>query len=296
MKILLTGASGLVGKALKPQLEALGHRVVELSTQNRPGAYHWKPEEGKIPQEALQGVEEVIHLAGSPIDARWTPQRKALIYKSRVLTTRALCEQLLSVSPKPRRIIFASGAHICPYLDQPEAPVTVVTQTHPSFLATVVKDWELASQLLEKARVPVVHLRLGVVMTPRGGMLKKMLPLARCRLTPILGSGKQIISWISLEDAIGVILWSLNQKGLKGPLNLVAPHPLSQLEWGKALAQHYAHRPYLRLPERLLKLIFGQMAEELIFKSLYIKPERLMKLGYSFRFSHFSDYVNFSLA
>ncbi len=296
MKILLTGASGFIGRALKPQLEALGHVVVELSTRERPGAYLWIPERGKIPQAAFQGVDTVIHLAGSPIDILWTHKRKRLIYKSRVLNTALFCEQLASLREKPRRVIFASGAHICPYLPHPAAPVTKETNTQASFLATVVRDWELATLSLQAAKIDALHLRLGVVMSPKGGMLKKMLPFARCRLIPILGSGKQIMSWIGLEDLVGVILWSLNTAGLKGPLTVVAPEPITQLEWATIVAHHYHYRPWLHLSEGLIKLFLGQMAEELFFSNLSVRPKGLIEQGYSFRFSHFADYLNFSLA
>lgn len=296
MKILLTGASGFIGRALKPQLEALGYTVVELSTRERLNAYTWRPGQNNIPQEALCGVDTVIHLAASPIDRLWTPSRKTLIYKSRVCTTKALCEQLLALPAKPRRVIFASGAHICPYLPDPEAPVRHETDIKGSFLATVVRDWELAAHNLEEAHIATLHLRLGVVMSPRGGMLKKILPLARYRLMPILGRGHYGISWISLEDLVGLILWILKTEGLKGPLCAVAPGPISQLEWATALAHYYHYKPWLYLPEGLLKRILGQMATELLFTSLWVEPKKLLDKGYPFCFSSFSDYLNFSLA
>lgn len=296
MKILLTGASGFIGRALQSQLEALGHVVVALSTRERPGAYRWRPETGQIPEGVLQGVDTVIHLAGSPIDTIWTTKRKILIYNSRVFNTAMLCEQLASVRVKPRRVILASGVHICPYLPQPEAPVNSETYTQGSFLATVIKDWELAARSLHEAKIDALHLRLGIVMSPKGGMLKKILPLARCRLMPILGNGQQRMSWISLEDVVGVILWSLNTRGLKGPLAVVTPDSITQLEWATTVARHYHYKPWLYLPEGLIKLILGQMAEELIFSNLSVQPKKLLDEGYAFRFSSFLDYLNFSLA
>ncbi len=296
MKILLTGASGLVGKALKPKLEAAGHIVVALSTSQRPGAYRWRPEIGNIPEGVLQGVDTVIHLAGSPIDAIWTNKRKTLIYNSRIFNTAMLCEQLASLPVKPRRVILASGIHICPYLPQPEAPVSSETYTQGSFLATVIKDWELAARSLHEAKIDALHLRLGVVMSPKGGMLKKILPIAWCRLMPILGNGKQKMSWISLEDVIEIILWSLKTEGLKGPLAAVTPDSITQLEWATTVARHYHYKLWLHLPAGLIRLFLGQMAEELIFSNLSVQPKKLLDEGYAFRFSSFLDYLNFSLA
>ncbi len=296
MKILLTGASGFLGSALGPALEGLRHDLVQLSSQKRSGAHFWDQSSKGIPDEALEGIEAVIHLAGKPIDCLWTAKNRASIYRSRVLNTAILAKRLAHLGKPPRLVIIASGIHICPYLKTEESPVSVDTQVGDSFLARLVKEWELAALSLSQTHTRVIHLRMGVAMSPKGGMLKKILPLARYRLMPIFGSGEQFISWISLEDWVSIVLWCLEQPNLKGPINAVSPYPIRQIEFAKLLAEKFRYRPYLRLPEAFLKGVCKQMAKELLLKSIYSQPKALIEASFPFRFQHFGDYLNFSLA
>lgn len=296
MKILLTGASGFLGSALVPALDGLGHSLVQLSSQKRSGTYFWDQSGEGIPEEALEGLDAVIHLAGKSIDCVWTAKNKASIYNSRVVNTAILAKRLARLENPPKLVIIASGAHICPYLETEESPVSLSTQVGDSFLAQLVKEWELAAFSLSKANIRLIHLRTGVVMSPKGGMLKKILPLARYRLMPIFGSGEQFISWISLEDWVSIVLWCLEQPHLKGPINAVSPHPIRQIDFARLLAKKFHYRPYLGLPEAFLKGVCKQMAEELLLKSIYSQPKALIEAAFPFRFQRFEEYLNFSLA
>lgn len=284
-----------MGSALGPVLEGLGHTLVKLSTQKRAGSYYWDPLQG-IPDAALQGVDGVVHLAGKSINCLWTAKNKAAIYHSRVSKTALLAKRLAELGQPPRFVICASGIHICPYLDEPEGPMLSSTAVNGSFLAELVKDWELASLDLSKTGTRLIHLRMGVVMSPRGGMLQKLLALARYRLMPIFGSGEQAISWISLDDWLRLVVTCIQRPDTQGPINAVTPYPIRQRDFARLVAAKFGYKPYLRLPETVLRLLLGQMADELLLKPIAVQPQKLKDAAFPFRFERLQDYLHFSLA
>jgi uncharacterized protein (TIGR01777 family) len=286
MKILVTGATGLIGRALTPALEARGLETIRLRRASssaadvNSGEPSWDPSSGRLDPSVFQGIGAVIHLAGENLNGRWTTERKERIRDSRVGTTRLLCDTLARVSPRPHVLLCASAVGY--YGSRGSEPLTEASSPGTGFLAELVRDWEEAAQAARTSGIRVVHLRFGVVLTPRGGALREMLTPFMMGLGARLGSGRQFLSWIALDEIPEVVLHVLD-RDLDGPLNVASPNPVDNAEFTRVLAR-VLHRPAaFRLPAAALKLAFGQMAEETILASQRALPARLEAAGYRFR-------------
>ena len=285
MQVAVTGSSGLIGTALVAALRADGHRVIRLVRMGpeAPDTLVWDPyaERGGLDPKSLEGVGAVVHLAGAGIaDKRWTPRYKAEIRDSRVQGTKALAGALAAMATPPG--VLLSQSAIGWYGDTGGREVTESDLAGRGFLPEVVRDWEAAAGEAASAGIRVVTLRSGIVLSHRGGMLGRLLPLFRLGLGGKLGSGRQMMSWIGLPDWVAAARFLLGRDGITGPVNLTSPSPVSNAEFTAALA-HAVHRPAVMLvPVPVLKLAVGGVSSD-ILSSARVMPKRLLAEGFGFQ-------------
>ncbi len=302
MKVAVTGSSGLIGSALVADLRSQGHRVIRLVRRSPRSAdeVRWDPESadaGLSPNpEALEGLGACVHLAGAGVaDRRWTARYKAEIRASRVLGTRALAGALAKLGSPPATLLCASA--IGWYGDTGGRDVDESAPAGTAFLARLVRDWEAATGPAVEAGIRVVNLRSGLVLTPAGGLLARLLPLARLGLCPRFASGTQAMSWIARSDEVGAIMFLLSRKDIAGPVNLTAPGPVTNSEFTAVLAAAVRRRdlPWLRVPAPVLRLGLGEASVELL-TSVRVIPKRLSGAGYEFRYPALRDALAAELA
>lgn len=285
MKVAITGASGLVGRALVPFLTTGGHEVVRL-VRRAPEAkdeVRWDPEAGEVDAAALEGVDAVVHLSGENIaGGRWTESRKAILRSSRLGPTALLARTLAGLKRKPKVLVSASAVGY--YGDRGDAWVTETDAPAADFLGRLSAEWEKAAEPAASAGIRVVHPRLGVVLSPAGGALGKMLPPFKAGLGGVLGSGAQYTSWIAMDDLLGAIHHLLDRPDLAGPVNATAPEPVTNAVFTKALGRVLGRPTVLPAPAFALRLAFGEMADATLLSSARVRPERLLATGYRFRF------------
>lgn len=295
MKIVIAGASGLVGKALCTHLEIDGHTVFKLHRTKEEGKLFWDPEKGYLEPGALEEMDAVINLAGENIAAgRWTEEHKKNILQSRVKATRLIAETLVKLQHPPKVWINASA--IGYYGDRGEEPLTESSSSGTGFLAKVCRQWEAAtegsdvsSNGVHPKNIPltntrIVRLRIGAVLSEEGGALKKMLLPFKLGLGGIIGSGEQYISWITLDDLVRVISFCLTKETLKGPVNAVTPSPVTNRTFTRTLGS-VLHRPTIvPLPAFIVKTAFGEMGQELLLSSTRVLPEQLQNSGFTFAY------------
>lgn len=289
MKVLISGATGLVGSALARSFEADGHWVVSLTrSESGPTKIHWDPMTREIDREALSGFDAVVHLAGENIAAgRWTPEQKALIKDSRVRGTRLLAKTLAELAQPPR--VLASASAIGFYGPRGDEILTEESPSGEGFLAEVCREWEHATEPMSQRGIPVVHLRFGVILSPKGGALRKMLLPFKLGLGGRIGDGKQYMSWIALDDTAAAIRHCLGEDALTGPINIVGPNPVTNEDFTKTLG-HVLRRPTaLPMPAFAARLAFGEMADELLLGSTRVQPARLLASGFPFAYPHLED-------
>ena len=288
LRVLVSGARGLIGSAFLPALRARGHEVVALTRRaTGPGEVGWDPASGRLEAGALEGFDAVVHLAGEPLGARWTPARKALIRESRVAGTRLLAGRLAGLERPPRVLVSVSAIGF--YGDRGEEPFDESSPPGTGFLATVCRAWEEAATPAAERGIRVVHPRLGLVLTPRGGALARMLPAFRLGLGGPLGDGRAWWSWVALDDVIGVLERSLADSGLAGAVNVVAPASVRAGEFARTLGRVLGRPALLRVPAPALRLLFGEMADGALLASARVRPARLLAGGHAFRFPGLED-------
>jgi uncharacterized protein (TIGR01777 family) len=284
MKILVAGVSGMLGRALVPLLQTQGHTVVRLVRRaaRTEEEVTWNPATGELATAQIEGVDAVVNLSGENVAAgRWTTARRERIRRSRVDATRTLVTMLARLSRKPAVLVNASAVGF--YGDRGDEELTEASAAGPGFLAGVVQDWEAEAGKVSALGIREVRLRLGVVLSPAGGALAKMLPLFRAGLGGRLGSGRQWMSWISVDDAAGVLYHALANPQLSGAVNGVAPEPVTNAGFTTTLAA-VLHRPaILPVPAAGLRGVFGQMADETVLVSAKVVPGKLAATGYVFR-------------
>ena len=268
MKILVSGSHGFVGSALVPFLTALGHQITRLVRPYDPAA--------------LDGVEAVAHLAGESIIGRWTPGKKTQIRDSRVNGTRALAESLARLARPPLALVCASAVGY--YGERGEERLQEDSPAGSGFLADVCREWEAAARPAVQQGIRVVNLRIGMVLSPHGGALAKMLPVFRLGLGGCLGSGRQYLSWIALDDLVEVIAFALAAPNLRGPVNAVAPTPVTNREFTKTLGRLLGRPTLCPVPAFAARLALGEMAEALLLASARVMPAALLASGFTFRY------------
>lgn len=290
MRIAVTGATGLIGSALSSFLEQQEHQVIPVirnaGGSRQEGTIRWLPDEGVLAAEDWEGLDAVIHLAGENIaNHRWTRRQKNKILLSRTQGTRLLSQTLAELRYPPRVLLSASA--IGYYGDRkPTESVSESSIQGKGFLAEVTHAWEESTKAAEDAGIRVVHMRFGVILSRYGGALAKMLPLFKWGLGGKIGTGKQMMSWISLLETTRIISFLLEAEDVSGPVNIVAPAPVSNQEFTRILAR-ILHRPAIfPLPAPVARLALGEMAQELLLSGSRIVPEKLKHAGYEFQYTN----------
>jgi uncharacterized protein len=283
MRIAVTGSSGLIGTAVVRALSQRGDDVVRIvrPVSNAKGVF-WDPNSGQIDRDGLEGIDAVIHLAGAQILGLWTRSRKRRILESRVKGTSLMAKTVAELKRRPAALIVASGTNY--YGNRPASEeVDEKTSKGSGFLADVVEAWENAARPAANAGIRVVNLRTGLVLAKGEGTLKFAVPPFYAGVGGRLGSGGQVWSWVALDDVVGSYLHAVDTT-ITGPVNVVAPNPVTNAEFTRVLAG-VLHRPsFMAVPEFVLRL-GGQLVEELILSGARIVPRKLLESGYHFRYS-----------
>src|SRR5437588_288813 len=284
MKIAIAGASGLVGSALIPRLEADGAEIIRL-VRNTPRAneVEWHPNQDEIDPAKLDGFEAVINLAGEPIaEGRCTDEKKRKIRDSRVNGTHLLSEAIAKTMQKPQAFLCASATGI--YGDRGDEILVEPRESGGGFLAGVCRESETATEPASKAGVRVVNFRFGPILAREGGMMEKMLTPFKLGLGGKIGSGKQYISWVAIDDAVGAMLLALKDTSIRGPLNVVSPNPVTNEEFTKTLGEVLSRPTVMAMPAFAARLAFGEMADEMLLVSQKVMPKKLTAAGFRFEY------------
>jgi uncharacterized protein (TIGR01777 family) len=284
MKILIAGASGLVGSALIPPLEADGAEVTRLVRSTpKPGEIEWHPNQDSMDPARLEGFDAVINLAGENVAAgRWTEDQKRKIHDSRVNGTHLLSEAMAKLAKPPRVFLCASATGF--YGDREDEVLDEHSDSGGGFLAGVCREWEKATEPAVAAGVRVVNLRFGVIISREGGMLAKLLTPFKMGMGGKVGSGKQFISWVAIDDVTSTIKLALNDETFRGPLNVVSPNPVTNEVFTKTLGHVLSRPTALAMPAFAARLAFGEMADEMLLASQYVVPKRLTDAGFEYKY------------
>jgi uncharacterized protein len=282
-KVLVSGVSGPIGAALLPSLRSSGCHVVRLvrGTASGEDQIAWDPAEPIAP-ETVSGFDAVIHLAGESIFGRWTEAKKTKIRQSRVRGTTYLAHALAQAREKPK--VFVCGSAIGYYGDRGDELLREEGAPGRGFLSMVCQEWEEATTPAVQADIRTAHLRTGIVLSSKGGALRAMLLPFKLGLGGRIGSGRQWMSWIHVQDMVGAIHHILKNDLLQGPVNMVAPKPVTNAEFVKTLASVLSRPAILPMPQFAVKAIFGEMGEELLLASQKVEASKLISSGYPFRF------------
>jgi uncharacterized protein len=288
MKILISGASGLVGKALTTKFREEGHAVahfVRRGAPTSPGDVAWDPAAANVDVAAMEGADAVVHLSGASVaNGRWSPARKAILRSSRIDSTRLLVDALGKMQQKPRVFLCASATGY--YGNRGDEILTEESERGFGFLSLLARDWEAEAIRAEAIGIRTVRMRFGVILAADGGALPQMILPIKFGAGGRLGSGKQWLSWIALDDVVGIIRALLADERFTGAINVVAPNPVRNEEFTRVLAR-VLHRPaFLPAPAFALRLALGEMADALLLSSQRVQPQRLAEAGYPFRFAN----------
>lgn len=284
MKVLISGSHGLVGGALVKSLTTNGHECIRLVRHGRTvGApeVEWHPEKGLIDKEQLEGIEAVVHLAGENIaEGRWTSEKKRAILESRVNGTVLLSETLATLKRPPA--VFLSASAIGYYGNRGDELLTETSAPGSDFLAHVCQEWEKATTPAAEQGIRTVLARFGIILAEKGGALAKMLTPFQMGIGGRIGDGKQWMSWIALDDVVSAIQFMLHDQFVNGPLNFVAPNPVRNADFTKALGSVLARPTFLPVPAFGVRLAFGEMADALLLASQKVEPAVLKARGFAF--------------
>lgn len=297
LAIAVTGAGGLLGRTLVPFLTTGGHRVVTITRRPKgPDDIGWDPAAGRLDLGRLDGIDAVIHLAGEPIGARWTAERKRRIRESRIQGTRLLAQALTRLPRPPRVLVSASGIGV--YGNRGDAILTEDASAPDGasdFLVEVAREWEAATDAARSAGIRVACTRFGMILTPAGGALGRMLPPFRLGVGGPLGSGRQWLSWAAIDDVVGAVHHAIMTDGMAGPINVCTPEPVTGRVLAETLGRVLGRPALLAAPGPALRLVFGEMADVALLGSQRAVPARLLESGYRFRYPALEPALRFLL-
>lgn len=294
MKVVVSGASGFIGSALVPALEAEGHEVVRLVRRDphETAEIAWDPATGLLDRRALEGVDAVVNLSGANVGHRWTGSRRREILDSRVDATRLLAATAAALEPRPSVLVCAGGVDV--YGDRGDEIVTEESALGEGFLADVGRAWEAAAEPARVAGIRVVNFRQGVVLAEHGGALERMLRFFRLGLGGRVGSGRQWWSWVALDDLTAAYAFVL-RGDLAGPVNLCAPNPVTNEQFTRALGSAL-HRPTIfPAPELAVRALYGEMGIDVLIRRPRVLPTRLLDAGFEFAYPHVDAALNHAL-
>jgi uncharacterized protein (TIGR01777 family) len=286
MHVLVSGASGLIGSALVPRLTEAGHRVTRLvrpPARANGDARVWDPESGALEPETLSDADAIVHLGGANVGTLWTPRKKLELRSSRVRSTRLLADRISDVARSRRSPTLVHACGVGYYGDRGDEVLTESSAPGHGFLADLCRDWEAASEPARQAGSRVVHVRTGLVLSHKGGVLQAMLPAFRLGLGARLGDGRQWMPWIGLDDVTQVYLHALNDESLTGAVNAVAPEPVRNAAFTQEVAAQLHKSARLAAPKFALKLLPGHMADEALLASERVIPEVLQRARFAFQ-------------
>ncbi len=295
MKVVVSGASGLIGTALVPALEADGHEVLRL-VRRPPSSAHeveWDPARGSLDAMSLAGADAVVSLSGANLDKRWTETFKREIVDSRVDTTALLARTMASAEPRPSVFVVAGGVGI--YGDRGDEILTEESELGSGFLADLGKAWEAAAAPAREAGIRTVNFRQGVVLSRKGGALAKMLTPFKLGLGGRVGSGRQWWSWVSLDDVVAGYRRALDSE-LDGPVNLASPNPATSTQFTKALGRAIGRPTVFPLPALAVKTLFGERGEAVLLEGQRVLPDRLLGAGFEFGHAELDSALERALA
>lgn len=294
MRVAITGSSGLIGRHLRASLTADGHEVVPVVRDPGQEGIYWSPSAGDVDARGFAGLDAVVHLAGEPIGQRWTAKAKRRIRDSRVVGTRLLADALASLDDPPGVLVSTSAVGY--YGDRGEEVLTEESAPGEGFLAAVCVAWEAAADPARAAGIRVVHPRNGVVLASEGAFISKVETPFRLGVGGRVGSGRQWVPWIALEDQVGALRHLVDRDDLDGPFNLTAPQPVRNAELTRALGE-VLHRPtLLPIPPIAIRLLYGEMGVTLATWSQQVIPQRLLDAGFEFRHADVRGALRLALA
>lgn len=285
MKVLITGASGLIGKALQRSFEEKGWEMLLASRSEPKDEKHikWTVEDGFSDPERLEGIDAVVHLAGESVNGlRWTDEKKKAIRDSRVIGTRNLVDAISKLKKKPKVLVASSAIGF--YGERGDEEMTESSSAGTGFLPDVSKEWEAESRRAEDAGIRTVLLRTGIVLSKDGGALGTMLTPFKFGVGGVVGSGKQWMSWISLDDQVAIINFVIENESIRGAVNAVSPNPATNEEFTKTLGDVIYRPTILPLPEFAVSMMFGEMGDALLLASTKVLPKRLLDAGFEFKY------------
>lgn len=298
MKVLISGASGLIGKALQKALNESGNEVFTLVRNRKevsPNAIFWDPKNNLVDNALLEDFDAIVNLSGEGIAAgRWTVDRKKAILDSRIDSTKTLVDALIHLNHPPKVLINASAVGY--YGDRGEEICTEETGSGSGFLADVCRQWEAVAMPAVQHGIRTVFLRFGVVLSADGGAFARMLPFFKLGVGGKLGSGEQYMSWISIDDLVGIIIFAINHENVRGPVNTVAPAPVKNSEFTDVLGKALNRPTVLTIPAFMLRFLLGnEMADEVLLGSTRAEPKQITQSGYLFKHPDLESAVNYLL-
>ncbi len=286
MRVLVSGASGLIGSSLVPALQRAGHEVIRLvrpPTPGGPGAVSWDPAAGWIEVSKLEAIDGAVHLSGETILGRWTADKKKRVKESRVSSTRLLAESLAALNARPRVLVCASGTGY--YGDRADELLTEDSTPGTGFLAELCRAWEAAAEPAAAAGIRIVHVRTGPVVAPNGGLLGPMLLPFQLGLGGPLGDGRAWWSWIAIDDVVQIYRFALERDEVRGAVNAVAPTAVTNGDFARALGKTLGRPAGLPVPRFALRMLFGEEAvREAMLSSARVAPARLQAAGFQFAY------------
>ena len=295
MRILISGANGLIGRSLRELLTANGHTLLQLSRKGSNGLDQiaWEPLKGQIEADKMEGLDVVVHLAGENVGQAWNDEVKHRIKESRMKGTRLLSETIATLKSPPK--VFVCASAIGYYGVRGSEPLDENSASGTGFLAEVCRQWESATAPASASGIRTVNLRFGVVLSPHGGALKQMLPPFQMGAGGNLGDGQQYFSWVALTDAVSAIKFAIETPALSGPVNVVAPNPVTNAQFTKALGIVLGRPTFFPVPPMAARMIFGEMADEMLLGGAKIVPKKLQESNFNFQFPQIEDALRHEL-